>query len=468
MRRNKLKNMVHTFRNNGYNIALDANSGAVHLLDELSFEILEKIIEGKSREAIIAEVIYEHKDNPDVTKADIEEVFEDIDELTVEGKLFSDDIFEEIAPMLKKGQSVLKAICLHVAHGCNAACTYCFAGEGEYCMAESGLMSTEVGRKAIDFLIANSGKRKNLEVDFFGGEPLLNWQMVKDTVAYARSIEKGAGKNFRFTLTTNGMLIDDDVIKFSNKEMSNVVMSLDGRKEVNDRFRITKSGRGIYDIVLPKFIDFAEAREHKDYYVRGTYTSYNLDFFEDIMHIADLGFKEISLEPVVCSEDEPYGIRDEHIPKIYDQYDKLAKEMARRNKMGEEEFNFYHFNINLEGGPCISKRVSGCGVGTEYLAVTPKGELYPCHQFVGDEDFYLGNLDTGIVNTDVTGRFGSCNVYSREECRNCFAKLYCSGGCSANAQHFAGEIEGIYDIGCKLHRKRLECGLMLQIAKRLK
>ena len=459
--------MVHTFKNNGYNIALDVNSGAVHVLDDLSYEVIESLENGESREGIRGRLVKKYKDDPNITENDIEEVFEDIDELIRTGQLFSEDIFKGMAPAFKKRQSVLKAICLHVAHTCNAACTYCFAGEGEYKDDSRFIMSYETGKKAIDFLVENSKERKNLEVDFFGGEPLLNWQMIKDLVAYARSIEKKAGKNFRFTLTTNGMLVDEDVIKFSDEEMSNVVMSLDGRKEVNDRFRITKSGSGIYDVVVPKFVDFAKARNHKDYYVRGTYTHYNPDFFEDIMHIADLGFKEISLEPVVCSNDEPYAILEEDLPQIYEQYDKLAAEMARRFESGENEFNFYHFNIDLEGGPCISKRVSGCGVGTEYLAVTPNGALYPCHQFVGDEEFKIGSLDEGITKPEISERFKSCNIYSHTECDDCFARMYCSGGCAANAQHYAGKIEGVYDIGCKLHRKRLECGIMLQVAKKL-
>ncbi len=459
--------MVHTFKNNGYNIAIDSNSGAVHVLDELSYEVIDRLKDEIPREEIKAQLLYEYRDNPEVTKKDIDEVFDDVDELVQAGELFSADAFKDMGGGFKKRQAVLKAICLHVAHSCNAACTYCFAGEGEYRDDAKWIMSYEVGKKAIDFLVENSHGRRNLEVDFFGGEPLLNWQMIKDLVHYAKSIEESAGKNFRFTLTTNGMLVDDDVIKFSNEHMCNVVMSLDGRKEVNDKFRITKGGNGIYDIVVPKFIDFAEAREHKDYYVRGTYTHYNLDFYEDIIHIADLGFKEISLEPVVCSNDEPYAIREEDLPRIYEQYDKLAAEMARRFKRKENEFNFYHFNIDLEGGPCISKRISGCGVGTEYLAVTPTGELYPCHQFVGDEEFCIGNLDDGIVKAEIAERFKSCNIYSHEECDECFARMYCSGGCAANAQHYAGKIEGVYNIGCKLHRKRLECGIMLQVAKKL-
>lgn len=461
--------MVHTFKNNGYNIALDVNSGAVHVLDNLSFAILERLSmeEDESRTAIKADMLKEFKNDPEVTEKDIDEVFSDIDELIKQGKLFSEDIFKAAADTLKERQAVLKAICLHVAHGCNADCTYCFAGKGEYSGQDKGLMSLEIGKKAIDFLVENSGDRRNLEVDFFGGEPLLNWQMVKDTVTYARSIEKEHGKNFRFTLTTNGILVDDDVINFAGKEMSNVVMSIDGRKEVNDRFRSTKGGAGIYDDVVPKFIDFAEARGHKDYYVRGTYTHYNLDFYDDVMHLASLGFKELSLEPVVCLDTLDYSIKEEDLPKIYEQYDKLATEMARRHKFGEDEFNFYHFNIDLEGGPCVSKRISGCGVGTEYVAITPNGDIYPCHQFASEEAFKLGNLDIGIVNTKVADRFKSCNIYSHIECKDCFARMYCSGGCSANAQHYAGKIEGVYDLGCQLHRKRIECGIMLQVSKRL-
>lgn len=445
--------MIHLFQENGYYIVIDVNSGAIHELDEETYRILSHFDERGN--FVMSE---ELKDIDD-----LEEILEEIEELKREGELFSEDIFKPMAMELKERQSVLKAMCLHVAHSCNMDCEYCFAGKGEY-HGDAGLMSYETGKKAIDYLVENSPGRKNLEVDFFGGEPLLNWQVIKKLVDYGRSLEKSTGKNFRFTLTTNGLLIDDDVIDFCNREMSNVVLSLDGSRDTNDRMRKTKQGKGTYDLIVDKFIDFAKRRGQKDYYIRGTFTGKNLHFAEDIIHMANLGFKELSMEPVVAPEHVSYALKDGDKDILLAEYEKLALEMIKRRKSGNP-FNFYHFNVDFEGGPCIAKRVSGCGVGTEYIAVTPEGDIYPCHQFVGDKDFLMGNLIDGIKNPNVRKLFAECNVYSHEECENCFARLYCSGGCSANAYHSKGSVKAVYDLGCEFHKKRIQCAIMLHLAK---
>lgn len=449
--------MVHCYKNNGYNIVLDSNSGSVHAVDEVAFEVIDKY-ESRSKEEIILELCAKY---PEITADDIEEIFQDIEELKKEGKLFSEDTFKDLQIDIKARPTQLKALCLHIAHDCNMCCKYCFAGEGEY-SGDRSLMSFEVGKKALDFLIEKSGTRRNLEVDFFGGEPLLNFDVVKQLVAYARSIEKEKGKNFRFTLTTNGVLLDDEVMEWANKECYNVVLSLDGRKETNDRMRRTKNDKGTYDLILPKFKKMAEEREQQGYYIRGTYTHYNTDFASDILHLADMGFEQLAMEPVVTDPKMDYALQDSDIPKLKEQYDLLAKEMCKRNREGKG-FTFFHYMIDLEGGPCIYKRISGCGVGTDYMAVTPWGDLYPCHQFVGDEKFLLGNVFDGVKNTDVVNEFKLCNVYSREACQDCFAKLYCSGGCSANAYHTTGKITGTCDMSCELHRKRVENAIMIKI-----
>ncbi|WP_331654443.1 thioether cross-link-forming SCIFF peptide maturase [Aminipila sp.] len=461
----RIPDMVHTYKSNGYNIVLDVNSGAVHCVDEVAYDIIEMLAAGIDRDMITADILQKYKNVPEVTKAEIKDVFEDVEELKKQGKLFSEDIYAKMSHEFKERQSVIKAICLHVAHDCNLACKYCFAEEGEYQQGHRGLMSYEVGKKALDFLIENSGTRKNLEVDFFGGEPLMNWEVVKRLVAYGREQEKIHDKNFRFTLTTNGILLDEEVMEFANKEMSNVVLSLDGRKDVNDKLRVSRNGKGSYDIILPKFLKMAESRNQENYYIRGTYTHYNTDFANDILHMADLGFKELSMEPVVAPPTADYALTEEDIPKLLAEYDRLACEMIKRKKAGKG-FNFYHYTIDLTGGPCIVKRVSGCGVGTEYMAVTPEGDLYPCHQFVGDEHFLLGNVFEGVKNASVCDEFKSCNIYSHDECKDCFARMYCSGGCAANAYHTTGMITGVYDFGCELHRKRIECAIMIQVAER--
>lgn len=449
--------MVHCYKNNGYNIVLDSNSGSVHAVDEVAFEVIDKY-ESRSKEEIILELCDKY---PEITADDIEEIFQDIEELKKEGKLFLEDKFKDLQIDIKARPTQLKALCLHIAHDCNMCCKYCFAGEGEY-SGDRSLMSFEVGKRALDFLIEQSGSRKNLEVDFFGGEPLLNFDVVKQLVAYARSIEKEKGKNFRFTLTTNGVLLNDEVMEWANKECYNVVLSLDGRKETNDRMRRTRNDKGTYDLILPKFQKMAKGRNQQGYYIRGTYTHYNTDFANDILHLADLGFEQLAMEPVVTDPKMDYALQESDIPKLKDQYDLLAKEMCKRNREGKG-FTFFHYMIDLEGGPCIYKRISGCGVGTDYMAVTPWGDLYPCHQFVGDEKFLLGNVFDGVKNTDIVNEFKLCNVYSREACQDCFAKLYCSGGCSANAYHTTGKITGTCDMSCELHRKRVENAIMIKI-----
>ena len=454
--------MVHQYKLNGYNIVLDTCSGSVHAVDEVAYDIIE-MYKTHSAEEITTKILEKYKDQPDVTKEEIAECIEDIHTLEESGKLFTEDKFENLAIDYKNNSNVVKALCLHVAHTCNLSCSYCFASQGKY-HGDRALMSFETGKQAFDFLIANSGTRKNLEVDFFGGEPLMNWDVVKKLVEYARSVEKQHNKNFRFTLTTNGVLIDDDVIDFANKEMSNVVLSLDGRKEVNDTFRVDHAGRGSYDLIVPKFKRLVEKRGGKDYYMRGTFTHNNVDFTNDIFHMADLGFKELSMEPVVCPPGDPYALTDEDLPKLKEQYEILAKEMIRRKKAGNG-FTFYHYMIDLTNGPCIYKRITGCGSGTEYMAVTPWGELYPCHQFVGDPKYSLGNVWTGVTRKDVQDEFRTCNAYARKECKDCWAKLYCSGGCAANSYHATGSINGVYEYGCELFKKRIECAVMIKVAE---
>lgn len=453
--------MIHQYKMGGYNIVLDPNSGSVHSVDEVAYDIIG-MYESHTPEEITKEIVNRYGEKEGVTPEDVAEVLNDIETLKKEGKLFSEDTYQNLAIDFKNRPTVIKAMCLHIAHDCNLACKYCFAGEGEYC-GDRSLMSFEVGKQAFDFLIANSGTRKNLEVDFFGGEPLMNFEVVKQLVAYAREQEKIHNKNFRFTLTTNGVLLDEEVMDFANKEMYNVVLSLDGRKETNDRMRVSRNGKGSYDLILPKFKEMVKRRGDKEYYIRGTYTHYNTDFTKDILHMADLGFTKLAMEPVVASPDAPYALKEEDLPVLFDQYEKLAAEMVRREKNGKG-FTFFHYMIDLEGGPCIAKRIAGCGVGTEYVAVTPWGDLYPCHQFVGDENYLLGNVFDGITNEEVRSRFKMCNIYARPQCNDCFARLYCSGGCSANAYHATGSIEGIYELGCKLHRKRVECAIMMKVA----
>ena len=457
--------MIHRYELGGMYIVLDVCSGSVHVVDEVSYDIIG-MFEDHTQEAITAAIMEKYPNRADVTPEEIAQCCDQIRQLQSAGKLFAADTFEPIADTLKQRTSgVVKALCMHVAHTCNLNCSYCFASQGKYHGARA-IMSFEVGKQALDFLVANSASRRNLEVDFFGGEPLLNMQVVKDLVAYARSIEKEADKNFRFTLTTNGMLIDDDVIEFANKECANVVLSLDGRKEIHDRFRVDYAGRGSWEQIVPKFQKLVEARESKNYYMRGTLTHANPDFLKDIEEMLRLGFTELSMEPVVCAPGDPSALTQEDMPIVMEQYERLAELMLQRRKEGRP-FTFYHYMIDLKGGPCIYKRVSGCGSGTEYMAVTPWGDLYPCHQFVGDEKFKLGDVWNGVNNHAIQSEFAACNVYSRPECRDCWARLYCSGGCAANAYHATGAITGVYKNGCELFKKRMECAIMLEAAKTL-
>lgn len=449
--------LVHRYKNNGYNIILDINSGCIHVVDELVYDAVGLLDEGKTAEQI-SEIL-----NDTYPAQDIENALEEIQELKDKDMLFTTDIYENaIEQFSEHHEPVVKALCLHIAHDCNLACRYCFAEEGEY-HGHRELMTYETGKQALDFLIANSGSRRNLEVDFFGGEPLMNWKVVKELVRYGREQEKIHNKNFRFTLTTNGVLLNDEIIEFANQEMGNVVLSIDGRKEVHDHMRPFPKGAGSYDLILPKFKKFAESRHQDKYYVRGTFTHYNLDFSKDVLSLADQGFKQISVEPVVAPDEADYAIRREDLPQIFEEYDALAREMIKREKEGNG-FNFFHFMIDLTGGPCVYKRLSGCGSGTEYLAVTPWGDLYPCHQFVGTEEFLMGNVWEGIKTPEIQKEFRHCNVYTKEECKKCFARFYCSGGCAANSFNMHGTINSTYEIGCELQRKRVECAIMIKAA----
>ncbi|MBQ7360313.1 MAG: thioether cross-link-forming SCIFF peptide maturase [Lachnospiraceae bacterium] len=457
--------MIHQYKNNGYNIVMDVNSGSIHVVDDIVYDmisLIEPLIEEGIKEPELIKAAVLHCACQNYPEAEVCEAVEEVLELEREGKLFAPDIYENYIFDFKNRQTVVKALCLHIAHDCNLACQYCFAEEGEY-HGRRALMSLEVGKKALDFLVANSGNRINLEVDFFGGEPLMNWDVVKQLVAYGRSLEEPNNKKFRFTLTTNGVLLNDDIMEFANREMSNVVLSIDGRPEVNDKMRPFRGGQGSHDIIVPKFQKVAESRDQMNYYVRGTFTHNNLDFAEDVKYLADLGFKQISVEPVVAKPEDWYAIQEADLPALKEEYDRLAQEIIRRKKEGDP-FNFFHFMIDLEGGPCVAKRLSGCGSGTEYLAVTPWGDFYPCHQFVGQEDFLMGNVYEGILRKDIQDEFKCCNVYAKDKCKKCFAKFYCSGGCAANSYNFHGNINDAYDVGCELQRKRVECAIMIKAA----
>ena len=457
--------MIHQYKQGGLNLVLDTCSGSVHVVDEAAYEIIS-MYETRSREEILAELRERYRGREDVSEADLAECYDQVTRLKESGQLFTPDVFEPMAGELKrKTGDVVKALCLHVAHTCNLNCSYCFASQGKY-HGDRAVMSYEVGKQALDFLIAHSGTRRNLEVDFFGGEPLMNFDVVRRLVAYARSVEGAHGKHFRFTLTTNGMLIDDEVIDFANRECSNVVLSLDGRKEIHDRFRVDYAGQGSWDRIVPKFQKLVKARGGKNYYMRGTFTHANPDFLKDIQTMLDLGFTELSMEPVVCPEDDPSALTKEDLEVVKRQYEQLAELMIQRRREGRP-FTFYHYMIDLSGGPCVYKRISGCGSGTEYMAVTPWGDLYPCHQFVGEEAFRLGDIWNGVVNTAVREDFAACNVYAREECRTCWARLYCSGGCAANAYHATGTVRGVYAAGCELFKKRMECAIMAEAVRLL-
>ena len=454
--------MIHRYKLNGYNIILDVFSGSVHVVDDLAYDVIGMYTDNDT-ESVVAAMLEKYSGDSEIDEAEIRDCIADVEELKNEGKLFVEDNYADLAFDFKARNTVVKALCLHVAHTCNLNCEYCFASQGKY-HGDRALMSFEVAKQAIDFLIENSGSRKNLEVDFFGGEPLMNFDVVKEITAYCRSIEKEKGKNFRFTLTTNGVLLDDEVIDFANRECHNVVLSLDGRKEVHDRLRKTVNGQGSYDVIVPKFRHFVERRGNKGYYIRGTFTHNNTDFTNDIFHMADLGFTELSMEPVVCPPDDPYALTYDDLPVLFEQYEILAKDMLRREKEGKP-ITFYHYMLDLNAGPCIYKRISGCGSGTEYMAVTPWGDLYPCHQFVGNPEYLLGNVYDGVTNTAVQDEFKLCNAYARPDCKDCWAKLYCSGGCAANAYHATGSVTGTYRYGCELFKKRIECAIMMKVAQ---
>lgn len=448
--------MIHKYSMNGFNIVMDVNSGAIHVVDDAAFNILDHY---EDKDLAQIKEIFSEK----YTEDEIFEAYSEIKELADEGMLFSEDIYESIASKVKSRNPVVKALCLHIAHDCNLKCKYCFAEEGEY-HGKRSLMSFEVGKKAIDFLIKNSGSRKNLEIDFFGGEPLMNFEVVKEIVEYARSIEKQHNKNFRFTITTNGVLLNEEIQNYINENMHNVVLSIDGRKEINDLMRVRAGGQGSYDAIVPKFIKLAESRNQDNYYVRGTFTKNNIDFSKDVVHLADLGFKQISIEPVVTDEKEAYALREEDLPAIFQEYENLANIMLERKKENKA-FNFFHFMIDLTGGPCVSKRMVGCGSGTEYLAVTPEGDLYPCHQFAGKEEFKMGTVDSGVENTGLREKFEDLNVYTKEDCKECFAKFYCSGGCVANSVNMHNNLTSSYKVGCELQRKRVECAIMMKVSE---
>ncbi|MCM3603486.1 thioether cross-link-forming SCIFF peptide maturase [Robertmurraya korlensis] len=454
--------MIHQYKLNGYNIVLDTYSGSVHVVDELAYDIIG-LYEHASSDKITTLMLEKYQTNPEITEVEIQETLTDIQELINHGQLFTEDEFSDLSIDLRNRKTYVKALCFNVAHTCNLSCDYCFASQGKY-NGDRAIMSFDVGKRAIDFLIENSGHHRNLDIDFFGGEPLMAWNVVKQIVSYARSKEKEYHKKFRFTFTTNGMLLNKKVTEFLNEEMDNVVLSLDGRKEVHDRLRRTVNGKGSYDHIVPKFQEFIKNRGEKEYYVRGTYTHDNVDFTNDIFHIADLGFDKLSMEPVICNPKEPYALTEEDLPEIYNQYEILAKEMIARNENGKK-FTFYHYMLDLSEGPCIQKRISGCGSGTEYLAVTPWGELFPCHQFVGDEEFSMGNIWDGITKPEIQAQFKASNCYSKPECQNCWAKLYCSGGCPANSLHATGSINGTFEFSCDIFRKRVECSMMVKVAE---
>lgn len=455
--------MVHQFKLNGYNIVLDSCSGSIHSVDDVAYDIIS-LAKNHTDEDILRLIMATYGDRKDVTRSEVIKCIGDVRSLIKKGKLYSPDIFADMSENFsQKSGHIIKALCLNVAHTCNLNCSYCFASQGHF-HGKQALMSFEVGKQALDFLIEHSGDRYNLEVDFFGGEPLMNWQTVKKLVAYARSAEKASNKHFRFTLTTNGLLIDDDVIDFANREMSNVVLSLDGRKEIHDRLRVDYAGNGSYDKIVPLFQKLVQARGHKNYYIRGTFTHANPDITKDIFHMARLSFDSLSMEPVVCNPQDPAALTADDINIVKGEYEKLAIWLIQRKKTGHP-VTFYHYMLDLKNGPCIYKRISGCGSGTEYMAVTPWGDLYPCHQFVGEEHYKLGDIYNGVTNEDLYMEFRFLNAYSRDECQKCWARIYCAGGCAANALHATGSILGVYEQGCELFKKRIECAIMIHVAE---
>ena len=448
--------MIHKFKLGGYNVLLDVNSGGVHIVDDLTYDLLDNVrppFEDKCPESAVKKLSKLYKPE------DIQECYEEIVSLYNDKILFSEDDYEKYA--LTSVASPVKAMCLHIAHDCNLRCKYCFASTGDFGEGRK-LMDFETGKRAIDFLLEKSGDRKFLELDFFGGEPSMNFDVVKQVVNYARSKEEEYGKKFRFTVTTNGVHLTDDMIDFINAEMSNVVLSIDGRKEVNDRMRVRVDGSGCYDKIIPNFKKLVDKRgKDKDYYVRGTYTKYNLDFSNDVMHLFDMGFDQISVEPVMADPKEPYAITEADLPKIFKEYEVLAQKIKKVKDEGKF-INFFHFMLDLDQGPCAIKRLRGCGCGNEYVAITPDGDIYPCHQFVGIEEYKMGNLYDGSFNTDMKNMFASAHVYSKPECKKCWAKFYCSGGCNANNYIYAGDIHNAHKLSCQIQKKRLECAILMK------
>jgi len=446
---------------NGKYIVLDVYSGCVHDVDKLAFDVINALTPPLAEE--LSDNILQ-KLSDEYSAEEIREVYAEILALSRAGQLFSDDTYKDMILPNDGELPPVKAMCLHVAHDCNLRCKYCFADDGAY-QGSRALMSEEVALGAVDFLIANSANRRNLEIDFFGGEPLMNFDVVKKTVEYARLLEKKFDKNFRFTITTNGVLLNDENMKYINENMHNVVLSLDGRKDVNDRVRMTAGGGGSYDLVLNKLLTMAESRNQDNYYVRGTYTAYNLDFAADVLHLADLGFVQTSVEPAVAADDKDYALREEHLPRLFDEYERLAEEYACRIREKDDEFRFFHFLIDLEQGPCVIKRLSGCGAGCEYVAVTPEGDIYPCHQFVGMIEYKIGDIKNGIQNDEIRAKLNGCNVYTKDVCVDCFAKFYCGGGCVANAGIYNGDVNVPHKVSCELQKKRVECALYVECAR---
>lgn len=449
--------MLHKYELNGLKIIIDVNSGSVHVVDDIIWDVVDLYEQGAA--AAVQSLAGKYGE------ADVREAFEELKQLELEERLCTKDIYEDKILNEEKDYHT-KALCLNIAHDCNIRCGYCFASTGNYHGGRK-LMSLEVARKAIDFLLETSGSRRRLEVDFFGGEPLLNFDVVKKTIEYGREREKVYGKRIGFTMTTNGTLLDDEIIDYVNENMDNVVLSLDGRKQINDRMRKFTTGQGTFDDLLPRIKNFVAKRGEKSYYIRGTFTANNLDFCNDVLFMADQGFREVSIEPVVAEPDKPYALREEHLPLIYSEYERLSREYIKYEEEGRG-FRFYHFLMDLDGGPCVYKRVSACGSGAEYFAVTPDGELYPCHQFVGREDYLIGNLDDGITNKELQRQFSQNTVYHKEKCRSCWAKFYCSGGCQANAAAFNGDLKKPYDMECRLQQKRIECAIMIKAYDMLK
>ncbi len=448
--------MVHAFEMNGLYIAVDVNSGSVHSLDRITYEILKAFPDNFSADRAIQK--FGDKFGVDSVK----EACREIEQLTEQGMLYSPELDEAVLLRQLENNSGLKALCLHVAHDCNLSCEYCFASKGSYC-SERRLMPEEVAFKAMEYLAQNSGNRKNIEVDFFGGEPLINFEVIKKAVDYGKELEKRYNKKFYFTITTNGTLLDREKISYINENMDNVVISLDGRKSIHDAMRYYRNGEGSYDEIVDAARKLVSSRGGKSYYIRGTFTNRNLDFAEDVFHIAGLGFEEISIEPVVGSG-QPFHITDEHIPVILDEYERLAKRILDYIKVGNK-LRFYHFNINLYGGPCVQRRVVACGAGFEYLAVSPEGHFYPCHQFVGQPQFIMGDVFRGIDDPGgLSDQFKRCNILTKGKCKDCWAKYFCSGGCHANAYFTNGSIDIPNELACAMQRKRIECALMMEVA----